>query len=52
MQGLLHPVGVVGIEVVIKRLQGEQLDPVAEVPEQEVDRAQAIQLDGGGVERG
>ena len=40
------------MEGVIKRLQGEQLVPVAEVPEQEVDRAQAIQFDGNGVERG
>ena len=26
-------VGVMGIEMVIKRLQGDQLDPVVEVPE-------------------
>ena len=38
--------------MVIKRLQGEQLVSVAEVPKQEVDRAQAIQFDGDGVERG
>ena len=43
---------MVGIELVIKRLHGEQLVPAAEVPEHEVDRAQAIQFDGDGVERG
>ena len=32
-------VGVMGMEMVIKGLQGDQLDPVVEVPEQEVDGA-------------
>ena len=32
-------VGVMGMEMVVKCLQGDQLDPVVEVPEQEVDGA-------------
>ena len=47
-----RPSEVESIEVVIERLEGQQLDPVVEVPEHEVNRTQAIQLDRDGVERG